>query len=76
MENVYVMKCFQTSDNLYEYPPNLVFRDVMLALGARSNLLEEVSAINVLHDYATGGYFLKRATYQRQLESESKNASL
>jgi hypothetical protein len=49
MEDVHIVKRLETSYDLNENPPYLLFRDVMLALGALSYFLKQISIINILH---------------------------
>lgn len=52
VEDVDVVKSLETSDNLDEDAPDLVFGYVMLVLGALSYFLKQVSVIHVFHDDA------------------------
>ena len=52
MENLCIMQCFETSGNLNEYTPYLIFRDVLFVFGMSCNFLEQVAVIWVLHDNA------------------------
>jgi hypothetical protein len=77
VEDVDVVKCFETSDDLDEDAPDLVFGYVMLVLGALGNFLKQISVIYVLHnDAKQAGLSNRNETYHKLLFSLSIKASL
>ena len=47
------MQGFEASDNLDEYVPDLLLLDVCLPFLIRTNLLEDIAIISILHYQAT-----------------------
>ena len=52
MEYIIIMQRFETSNNLDEDLPDLLFRNVLLHFLVLSDLLEEVTVVGEFHDDA------------------------
>ena len=49
MKYFHVMKRFQTTNNLYENSPNVIFVYILLFFLVLGNFLEQVTVVNVFH---------------------------
>ena len=78
MENVYVVKWFETFYNLDEDAPDVILSEVCLLLLMLSNFLEEISIVRILHHNANMNvrYTLGSIqTYHKDEEGSSMKAS-
>ena len=50
MENFPIVKCFQSSNNLYEYVPDLFLFNVSFSLLITADFLENIAVVSIFHD--------------------------
>lgn len=71
MQDIGVVQCLESLDNLQEHIPDIALRKVLASLGLLLNLLCEIPSVEVLHNYTASAN-----TYHRELELSSMKASL
>lgn len=69
MEDVYIVKCFETFNNLNKDPPNVFLFHVTLVFLVLGDALEEVSEVGKLHHDAARLGLRQSRTLTRETDS-------